>query len=102
VTTTGINGTNFGVAAQANAVVTDGVVTSVSVTNAGSGYQAPPLITFVGNGAGATATSTIGADGVLTGINLVTGGSGYRPNPYTMLSIAVIISTGHVENIKYR
>jgi len=102
VTTTGINGTNFGVAAQANAVVTDGVVTSVSVTSAGSGYQAPPLITFVGNGAGATATSTIGADGVLTGINLVSGGSGYRPNPYTMLSIAVIVSTGHVENIKYR
>ena len=102
VTTTGLDGTNFGTAATANAVVTDGVVTSVSVTSPGSGYQAPPLITFVGNGAGATATSTIGAGGVLTGINLTSGGSGYRPNPYTMLSIAVIISTGHIENIKYR
>jgi hypothetical protein len=102
VTTTGTNGTNFGIAATANAVVTDGVVTSVSVTSAGSGYQAPPLITFVGDGAGATATSTIGGSGELTGLTLTSGGSGYRPNPYSMLSVGVIISTGHVENIKYR
>ena len=102
VTTTGIDGTNFGIAAMANAVVTDGVVTSVSVTSPGSGYQAPPLITFVGDGAGATATSTIGAGGDLTGITLTSGGSGYRPNPYSMISIGVIISTGHAVNIKYR
>jgi len=102
VTTTGTNGTNFGIAATANAVVTDGVVTSVSVTSAGSGYQAPPLITFVGDGAGATATSTIGSSGEVTGLTLTSGGSGYRPNPYNMLSVGVIISTGHVEYIKYR
>ncbi len=60
------------------------------------------MITFVGNGAGATATSAIGENGIVTDINLVSGGSGYRPNPYTMLSIAVIVSTGYVENIKYR
>tara|TARA_R110000868_G_scaffold97890_1_gene269377 strand:- start:643 stop:1755 length:1113 start_codon:yes stop_codon:yes gene_type:complete len=102
VTTTGINGTNFGNGATANAVVTNGVVTSVSVTSPGYGYQAPPLIEFIGEGAGATATSTIGSSGEVTGITLVSGGSGYRPNPYGMVSIAIAVSTGHIENIKYR
>jgi hypothetical protein len=103
VYTTGVNGqTTLGSAAQANAVVTNGVVTSVSVTSPGSGYQAPPLISFIGEGAGATATSTIGANGELTGITLTSGGSGYRPNTYGMISIAVLVSTGQVINLSYR
>jgi hypothetical protein len=100
VTTTGVNGqTNFGEAATANAVVTNGVVTSISVTSPGSGYQAPPIVEFIGEGAGAAATTTIGARGEVTGITLVSGGSGYRPNPYGMVSVALVVSTGH---IKYR
>lgn len=103
VTTTGVNGqTNFGEAATANAVVTNGVVTSISVTSPGSGYQAPPIVEFIGEGAGAVATTTIGARGEVTGITLVSGGSGYRPNPYGMVSVALVVSTGHIENIKYR
>jgi hypothetical protein len=100
--TTGENGNQImGVPAQATAVVEDGVVTSINVTYAGQGYQAPPLIEIVGEGAGATAVSTL-LDGFVSGIQVVTGGSGYRPVPPTMTSAQVIVSTGHVVNLKYR
>ena len=91
----------MGTPAQATAVVEDGVVTSINVTYAGQGYQAPPLIEIVGEGAGATAVSTL-LEGSVSGIQVVTGGSGYRPVPPTMSSAQVIVSTGHVVNLKYR
>jgi hypothetical protein len=100
--TTGENGTQvMGVPAQATANVEDGVVTGINVIYAGIGYQAPPLVQIVGDGAGATATATIN-EGVVSGITVVTGGSGYRPVPPTMKAAQVIISTGHVVNLKYR
>jgi hypothetical protein len=99
--TTGTNGQAFGNPGQATATVADGVVTGVTVTSPGFGYLAPPMITFVGEGAGAAATATI-EDGSITGINLISGGSGYRPIPPTMQSVQVIVSTGYVVNLKYR
>ena len=99
--TTGTNGQVMGNPGQATATVANGVVTGVSVTIPGSGYLAPPLIEFVGEGAGARATATI-AGGSISGINLVTGGSGYRPIPPTMQSVQVVVSTGYVVNLKYR
>ena len=56
---------------------------------------------IVGEGAGATATATI-SQGSVSGITVVTGGSGYRPVPPTMSGAQVIITTGHVVNLKYR
>ena len=100
--TNGSNGQTMNYAAQANAVVVNGVVTSVNVTNAGNGYLAPPLIEFVGEGAGATATSTIGGDGEVASITVTNGGSGYTPVPPTMSSVQVIISTGRAVNLMYR
>lgn len=100
--TTGESGNmSMGYAGQATAMVSDGVVTSISIVNAGQGYQAPPLIQIVGEGAGASAVSTV-VDGQIASISVVTGGSGYRPVPPTMTAAQVIISTGHVINLKYR
>jgi hypothetical protein len=100
--TTGENGNQvMGNPAQATAVVEDGVVVGINVTYSGQGYQAPPLIEIVGEGAGATAVSTL-LDGSVSGIQVVTGGSGYRPVPPTMTGAQVIVSTGHVVNLKYR
>jgi hypothetical protein len=99
--------------ALATAIVTDGVVTSISVTNGGSGYLAPPRIVIVGNGSGAAATATINDTGVVTGITVTNGGSGYWPLPNvgpnvpvpanpSSLGAAVLITTGFVVDILYR
>lgn len=100
--TTGENGNQvMGTPAQATAVVEDGVITGINVVYSGQGYQAPPLVEIVGEGAGATAVATLN-QGSVSGISVVTGGSGYRPVPPTMTGAQVIISTGHVVNLKYR
>jgi hypothetical protein len=102
VYTTGENGNMvMGNPGQATATVENGVVTSISIVNAGQGYQAPPLIEIVGEGAGATAVATV-ANGQIASISVVTGGSGYRPVPPTMSAAQVIISTGYVVNLSYR
>ena len=99
--------------ALATAIVTDGVVTSISVTNGGSGYLAPPRIVIIGNGSGAAATATINGTGVVTGITVTNGGSGYWPLPNvgpnvpvpanpSSLGAAVIITTGFVVDLLYR
>ena len=91
----------MGYAGQATATVADGAVTGISIVNAGQGYQAAPLIEIVGEGAGASAVATV-ANGQIISISVIAGGSGYRPVPPTMSAAQVIISTGHVVNLKYR
>jgi hypothetical protein len=99
--------------ALATAIVTDGVVTSISVTNGGSGYLAPPRIVIVGNGSGAAATATINDTGVVTGITITNGGAGYWPLPNVgpnvpvpanpaSLGAAVMVTTGFVVDLLYR
>jgi hypothetical protein len=103
VYTTGLNG-SIGAPASATALVSDaGVIVGANITYKGMGYLAPPLIEFIGDGAGATATSAINTNtGELTTINVVTGGSGYRPIPPTNTQAQIVISTGRVSNILYR
>jgi hypothetical protein len=49
-----------GVTATGTAVITNGVVTAVTITNPGSGYTTPPTITFTdGGGTGTTATANL-------------------------------------------
>jgi len=49
-----------GAGATAIAAIANGVVTGVTITNAGSGYKAPPTIGFTGGGgAGAAATAKV-------------------------------------------
>jgi hypothetical protein len=101
VYTTGAQGELPGYPASATATVSNGVVTGISILNAGLGYRAPPLIEIVGNGAGARAIATI-ANGQIASINLISGGSGYTPIPPGNQAAAVVITTGRVENLFYR
>ena len=48
--------------ATAKAIVTDGVVTGFVITNPGSGYTSPPIITLSGSNATATATLSFTTD----------------------------------------
>jgi hypothetical protein len=103
-----------GIPAQAYAICEDGVVTSIQIQNAGSGYLAPPKINIIGEGAGATATATIGGSGEIASITVTNGGSGYwlvpnagintpyYPVPPNNQGAMVIISTGYVVDLFYR
>lgn len=56
-------------------------VSSCAVVNGGSGYIAPPAVSFSGGGgAGATATATV-SGGKVAGITILTPGSGYSSAP---------------------
>jgi hypothetical protein len=102
-----------GIPAIAYATTTNGIVTSITVTNGGSGYLAPPKINIIGSGAGATAEATV-SGGVVTGITVTNGGSGYWYLPNAGFGIglyptnpaetgaAVVISTGYVVDLLYR
>jgi len=105
--------TQPGTPAIGYATTENGVVTSVTITNGGTGYLAPPHINFIGDGAGATAVATID-QGVVTGVEVTNGGSGYwylpnagmgagvYPNNPNQTGAAVIISTGYVVDLLYR
>jgi hypothetical protein len=49
-----------GVQATAQAVLTNGVITQINMTNWGSGYTANPTVTITGNGTGASLTAMTG------------------------------------------
>lgn len=48
-----------GVQATVTANIVGGMITSYTITQAGSGYYFPPLVTVTGDGSGATATATL-------------------------------------------
>ena len=54
-----------------------GGLQSISVINAGFGYQYPPIVTILGDGTGATAEAVITSSGYIKQINVLTAGSGY-------------------------
>jgi hypothetical protein len=70
-----------GSGANAQAVVTNGSVTSVIINDGGTGYTAPPLIRFKeGVGSGATATAAIDG-GKISSIIINNPGAGYLQSP---------------------
>jgi hypothetical protein len=89
------------VKATASAVVQNGMVTSIMITNPGQGYIAPPQVVISGVGAGATATATIN-NGSLTEITVTNGGSGYVQTPPQNQAALVEITTGEITRILYR
>lgn len=102
VYTTGLNG-QLGNPAQVTALVSDdGVIVGANITSQGNGYLAPPLVEFVGDGAGARAEAAVDANGSVTSITILDGGSGYRPIPPTGVQATIVLSTGRAENILYR
>jgi hypothetical protein len=103
-----------GVPALAYATCANGIVQSITVQNAGSGYLAPPKINIIGDGAGATAVATLGSNGSVASITVTNGGSGYwlvpnagintpyYPVPPSGQGALVVISTGYVIDLFYR
>lgn len=85
--------TSQNIGAEANAIVTNGKVTGVTVTNGGFGYTSPPSVIIASPATGTTATAyaTV-ANGQVTGIILSgntqeqIGGSGYTQSPQVIIS----------------
>jgi len=118
--------TQPGTPALAYATTEDGVVTSATVFQGGTGYLAPPRVNFIGDGAGATAEAIMSdvypsghpqegiGYGSVIGIDVTNGGSGYwylpnagmgagvYPNNPNQTGAAVILSTGYVVDLLYR
>lgn len=65
-----------GAGATAVANVSNGEISSITVTAEGSGYTSAPTITISGNGSGATASATI-TGGAITAIAVANPGTGY-------------------------
>jgi Tfp pilus tip-associated adhesin PilY1 len=61
--------------------VGDSTVTSLTVTNGGSGYTSATVSFSGGGGSGATATPVISASNVITGIKVTSSGTGYTSAP---------------------
>lgn len=94
---------SIGYGAQGNVVVSDGVVTGITITNAGYNYIAPPSIQILGNGSYAEATCTIGDNGQIAGVTIVNGGSGYVPIQFQgSVAATAVFTNGKVENVQYR
>ena len=94
---------SIGYGASGNVQVTDGVVTGISITNAGYNYVGPPHIQILGDGAGAKATCTISDAGVIASVTIVSGGSGYVPLQFQgSIAATAIFTNGRIENVQYR
>ena len=78
-----------GSGATATATVIDGSISSINITNRGSGYLTAPTVDITGNGTGATATATISV-GKIIGYNITNPGSGYGTG-----NVAVTITGGN-------
>lgn len=61
----------------ATAIVSGGVVTGITIQNAGSGFTEAPTIILTGAGNSAAATATINSDGTIASIHVTSGGNGY-------------------------
>ncbi len=75
--------------AAANAVISGGTVSSISVSNPGAGYYSPPAITIAPPASGTTATAVaVVGNGGITGITILTPGSGYTATPVVTIAAA--------------
>lgn len=88
--------------ATAYATAVDGVITQIILSNPGQGYLAPPLITIIGDGAGAVAEAVMAGNGTIASINIISGGSGYRPMVPNGPPCQIVISTGMVNALYAR
>jgi hypothetical protein len=71
-----------GSSAAATAVLGGGIVVSVPVLVAGTGYTTSPNVTFTGGGgSGASAVGLLGPNGSITAIKITSQGSGYTSAP---------------------
>jgi hypothetical protein len=82
-----------GIGAEATAVIADGVVGIITVTDGGSGYVNPPRVTFNSPAFGETAKAVaILEDGSVSQIRLIDGGFGYSQSPIVVNPVITIDS----------
>ena len=70
-----------GIRASLQAVLTDGVLTSVNVLNAGQGYTGTPRVAVIDPTGAQILQTQVDGDGRVTNIELLSGGSGYQDVP---------------------
>jgi hypothetical protein len=93
---------SIGFGASGNVQVVNGVVTGISITNAGYYYVAAPSIQILGTGSGAVATCTVGG-GAVASVTIVNGGSGYLPIQFQgSIAATAIFTNGRIQNVQYR
>jgi CubicO group peptidase (beta-lactamase class C family) len=91
--------------AVGSAVVANGQVSGITLEVPGSGYRAPPEVSFVsGGGKGAQATAMVDKNGAVTGFKITKGGHGYVAPPTITFSAGpakakVIVSNQKVVGI---
>jgi len=88
-----------GTGAAAVATVSGGNITSIRVTNGGSGYTSAPTVAISTNGpgSGATATATV-TDGVVTGVTITDAGTNYNDTPVINVLGQTTIDTTQIIN----
>ena len=88
--------------ATATAYGANGVIQSITVTQSGYGYLAPPRVNIIGLGAGAVAEAEIEGTSV-SAINVINGGQGYVSNPQQSNQIAAVsLNRGAIVSILVR
>lgn len=70
-----------GVQATASATLSGDAVGSVVITNGGSGYDFPPVVTVSGGGGRGAVLAPVLTNGVLTGLTVTSAGVGYTSAP---------------------
>jgi FtsP/CotA-like multicopper oxidase with cupredoxin domain len=81
---------------QATATASVGVngsITSITITDPGSGYTSAPVVAITGSGTGALATATFNPTGSVTSVAVSLGGSGYI-QPLVNITDPGLIGTG--------
>jgi len=70
-----------GSGATGTATLTNQTVTSIAISNAGTGYNVSPIVRITGGGGtGASAAATV-SGGKIVSVNVITGGTGYTAAP---------------------
>ena len=84
-----------GPAATATAVVSEGMVTSLNITNTGSGYTVPPAITITGTGTGASFQPY----SAVVEVKITNQGVGYTAVPRVMQTYLAIGSSSNTRTM---
>lgn len=72
-----------------------GEVDTITITNAGTKYSVPPIVTFSGGaGSGASASAEVGSGGSIIAITITSGGTGYTSAPTVIITPASGDTTG--------
>src|SRR5215472_11839686 len=77
------------------ALLSGGTITSLAITNGGSGYTAPATVTFTGPGAQAFATAQV-SGGAINAVTLQSGGWAWIPASATTITVSDGAGTGAI------